>query len=352
VLTSYGTRADYREAPDTLAHTMSRVTRVFSGIQPSGEVHLGNYLGAVRHWVADQYDHDAIYCVVDLHALTLPQDPEQLRTRTVEMATILLAAGLDPEVCTLFVQSHVPEHAELTWLLECTASMGELRRMTQFKDKVAKGGEEAARVGLLTYPVLMAADILLYDTDRVPVGDDQRQHLELARNLAQRFNQRYGQTFVVPGAAIAKAGARIMDLQEPTKKMSKSNDSPQGMVLVLDDPAVIERKIKRAVTDSEPSVRYDWETKPGVSNLLELLALATGQTPEQVAAGYDQYGPLKADTAAAIVELLRPVQERYRQLRADPAVVHKALQRGAEKARELAAVTLVRARDHIGLLPR
>jgi tryptophanyl-tRNA synthetase len=328
------------------------VTRVFSGIQPSGDVHLGNYLGALRHWVSDQYDHDAFYCVVDLHALTVPQDPAELRRWTLDLATILLAIGLDPEVCTLFVQSHVPEHTELAWLLECTASMGELRRMTQFKDKAGKGGEETARVALFAYPVLMAADILLYDTDRVPVGDDQRQHLELTRDLAQRFNHRDGQTFVVPEAAIPRTGARIMDLQDPTKKMSKSSESPQGTVLLLDEPAVIERKIKRAVTDSEPEVRYDPGAKPGLANLIDLLALATGRSPLDVAKSYTQYGPLKADCAAAVIELVRPVQERYRALTEDRDVVSKALQRGAEKAHAVAAPTLKRARDAMGLLPR
>ncbi len=287
----------------------------------------------------------------------MPRDPAELRAKTLECANMLLAVGLDPDVCTLFVQSHVPEHTELTWLLECTASMGELRRMTQFKDKTAKGGEEAARVGLFTYPVLQAADILLYDADRVPVGDDQRQHVELTRDLAVRFNQRYGETFVVPEAAIPAAGrgARIMDLQNPTAKMSKSADSPQGVVLLLDPPAVIERKIKRAVTDADTgagSVRYDPRSKPGVSNLLELLALATDRSPAQVAEEYSQYGPLKADTAAAVVELLRPVQERYRRLIADPAVAEKALARGADKAQSVAAVTLARARLAMGLLPR
>jgi tryptophanyl-tRNA synthetase len=328
------------------------VTRVFSGIQPTGDVHLGNYLGAIRHWVRDQYEHDSFYCVVDLHALTLPQDPGALRRATLDLATILLATGLDPEVCTLFAQSHVPEHAELAWLLECTASMGELRRMTQFKDKAAKDGEEAARVGLFTYPVLMAADILLYDTDRVPVGDDQRQHLELTRDLAQRFNHRFGQVFVVPQAAIPRTGARIMDLQEPSRKMSKSADSPQGTLLVLDEPAVIERKIKRAVTDSEPDVRYDPVTKPGLSNLIDLLAIATDRTPAEVAASYTRYGPLKADCAAAVIEMLQPLQQRHRQLQADPDVVVKALQRGAEKAHGVAGSTLNRARQAVGLLPR
>jgi tryptophanyl-tRNA synthetase len=330
------------------------MTRVLSGIQPTGDIHLGNYLGALRWWVVDQYEHDSYYCVVDLHALTVPREPAELRAKTVECAAMLLAVGLDPEVCTLFVQGHLSEHSELTWLLECTASMGELRRMTQFKDKTAKGGEESARVGLFTYPVLQAADILLYDADWVPVGDDQRQHLELTRDLAMRFNQRYGATFVIPAAHIPAAGrgARIMDLQEPKAKMSKSAESPQGTVLLLDPPKVIERKIKRAVTDTEAVVRYDPGTKPGVSNLLELLGLATDRTPQEVAGSYSQYGPLKADTAAALVALLQPVQERYHDLMNDPATVEKILQHGAEKARVVAAPTLQRARNAMGLLPR
>jgi tryptophanyl-tRNA synthetase len=328
------------------------MTRVLSGIQPTGEVHLGNYVGAIRHWVADQYDHDAYYTVVDLHALTIPLEPDLLRRKTLELATVLLAAGLDPNVSTLFVQSHVHEHTELSWLLECTASMGELRRMTQFKDKAAKGGESEARVGLFTYPVLQAADILLYDADRVPVGDEQRQHLELSRDLAMRFNSRYGETFVVPEAAIPKVGARIMDLQNPRAKMSKSADSPQGTVALLDPADVVTRKIKRAVTDTGREVRYDPASKPGVSNLLELLAVATDRTPEEAAAGYSEYGPLKADTAAAVVEFLRPVQDRYRELEADRDHVTAVLAAGAAKAQSVAAKTLARAQDAIGLLPK
>ena len=333
------------------------MARVLSGIQPTGDIHLGNYLGALRWWVADQRTYDSYLFVVDLHALTVPREPAELRAKTMECANLLLAVGLDPEACTLFLQSHVPEHTELSWLLECTASMGELERMTQFKDKTAKGGVESARVGLFTYPVLQAADILLYNADRVPVGDDQRQHLELTRDLAMRFNQRYGSTFVVPEAAIPAAGrgARIMDLQQPTAKMSKTAESSLGAVLLLDPPSVIERKIKRAVTDAETgpgSVRYDPKAKPGVSNLLELLATATDRAPAEVAASYSQYGPLKADTAAAVVEMLRPVQERYRELSADLSVAEKALAQGAEKARSVASVTLQRARDAVGLLPR
>ncbi|MGH9124406.1 MAG: tryptophan--tRNA ligase [Acidimicrobiales bacterium] len=333
------------------------MTRVLSGIQPTGDFHLGNYLGALRWWVTDQHEHDSYFCVVDLHALTVPRDPADLRAQTLECATLLLAVGLDPAVCTIFLQSQVPEHRELCWLLECTASYGELLRMTQFKDKTAKGGVESARVGLFTYPVLMAADILLYDADRVPVGDDQRQHLELTRDLALRFNQRYGHTFVVPEAAIPPAGrgARIMDLQQPRAKMSKSAESPQGVVLLLDPPEVIERKIKRAVTDIDTgpgAVRYDPAAKPGVSSLLELLALATDRAPSDVATDYPtgQYGPLKTDTATAVVDLLGPIQARFHELTAEPGMVEKILALGADKAHAIASATLRRTEEAVGLL--
>ncbi|MDP1805819.1 MAG: tryptophan--tRNA ligase [Acidimicrobiales bacterium] len=327
------------------------MARVLSGIQPTGDIHLGNYLGAVRNWVDDQHTEDSFFCVVDLHAITVPRDPAELRAKTLELTLLLVAAGLDPEVCTLFVQSHVHEHPELSWILECVASMGELRRMVQFKEK-AKDGEESARVGLFTYPVLQAADILLYDAERVPVGDDQRQHLELCRDIALRFNHRYGDTFVIPEAALPKVGARIMDLQKPTAKMSKSADSPQGTVLVLDPPEVISRKFKRAVTDAGSEVAFDPEHQPGVANLLAILAAATGRRPEDIAGGYSQYGPLKADTADAVIEMVRPVRERYEALAGDPEEVRSTLRRGAEKAEAVAGATLARARDAIGLLSR
>ena len=330
---------------------MRAVTRVLSGIQPTGEIHLGNYLGAIRQWVDDQHEHDAYFCVVDLHALTLPRDPADLRAKTLETALVLVAAGLDPDVCTLFVQSHLSEHAELCWLLECQASMGQLRRMVQFKDK-AKGSEEQARVGLFAYPVLQAADILLYDADRVPVGDEQRQHLELCRDLALRFNHNFGETFVIPEAAVPKIGARIMDLQDPLSKMSKSTDSQRGTILVLDEPDAIVRKLRRAVTDPGNAVRYDPEHKPGVANLLQVLGAVTGRDPEAVAEGYDQYGPLKQDTADAVVELLRPIRERYEDLASDPDVGEDMLRKGAEKARSVAAVTLARAQSAVGLRSR
>jgi tryptophanyl-tRNA synthetase len=324
------------------------MSRVLSGLQPSGDLHLGNYLGAVRNWVADQERFDCFYCIVDLHALTLDISPNELRSRTEETALDLVAAGLDPLRCTLFVQSHVAEHTQLSWLLECTATMGELNRMTQFKEKSA--GKDSVRVVIYTYPVLQAADILLYDAERVPVGDDQRQHLELARELAHRFNHRYGDTLVVPEAAIPAAGARVMDLQHPENKMSKSVNSPLGTVLMLDGPDEIRRKVKRAVTDTDGEVRYDPAAKPGLSNLLELLAAATGSTPKEVAGSYQRYGDLKGDVAEALVELLRPVRERREALAADPDAVTSLLATGADKAREVASATYRRAASAIGLL--
>ena len=323
------------------------MARVFSGIQPTGDLHLGNYLGALRNWVEMQHEHDAVYCVVDLHALTIPKDPDELRAAVLRMGQLLIASGLDPEVCTLFVQSRVREHAELAWLMECTASYGELSRMTQFKDK----GERASFISaaLFTYPALQAADILLYDTDEVPVGDDQRQHIELARDIAERFNNRYGDTFVVPAATIPAAGARVMDLQHPENKMSKSLESSAGTVNVLDDPKAIEKKFKRAVTDSESEVRFDIAEKPGVSNLLSILGAATGQSPEAAAAGFEQYGPLKAAAAEAVIEVLRPIQERYAELVADPAETNRLLDIGAEKATAVASGVLQRAQTNIGL---
>ncbi|MGQ0615520.1 MAG: tryptophan--tRNA ligase [Acidimicrobiia bacterium] len=324
------------------------MARVLSGMQPSGEATLGSLLGALRNWVDDQ-GPEAYYCVVDLHALTVPGDPAERRRRTLELATLFFAVGLDPEVSTVFVQSHVPAHSQLAWLMECTAAFGELRRMTQFKDK--SDTAEFVPAALFTYPALMAADILLYDAEQVPVGDDQRQHVELARDLAGRFNSRYGETFTVPEAVIRIAGARVMDLQEPTRKMSKSVDSPSGTILVLDDLSVVARKIKRSVTDTGSEVRFDPEAKPGVSNLLSILAATTGEPdPAALAADYTQYGPLKADVADAVVEYLRPVQERYRLLAADPSGLAKLLAQGAEKAHERAAATLARAQQAIGLL--
>jgi tryptophanyl-tRNA synthetase len=324
------------------------MNRVLSGIAPSGNFTLGNYLGALRQWVSFQDGYDAFYCVVDLHALTTEIEPAALRANTLDAALNLLSVGLDPERCTLFVQSQVPEHTRLTWLLESTTAMGELRRMTQFKDKGKS--QEAARVSLFTYPVLMAADILLYDANAVPVGEDQRQHLELARELAVRFNHRYGETFVVPEAAIPGTGARVMDLQHPERKMSKSADSPLGTIKLLDTDEEITRKVRKAVTDTDGEMRYDRQAKPGLANLLDLLAAATGRTPQEVAAGYERYGDLKNDVAAALCELLRPVRERRAELEADLSYVDDVLAAGAAHSHEVAAATYARAADAIGLL--
>lgn len=326
------------------------MTRVFSGIKPTGPVQLGNLLGALRYWVTDQAEADTIFCVVDLHALTVPQEPAELRARTLELAQLLLAIGIDPARSTLFIQSHVPEHAELSWILECTAAFGELRRMTQFKDK--SDNTDFVSAGLFTYPALMAADILLYDTNRVPVGDDQRQHLELSRDLAIRFNHRYGDTFVIPEASIPKIGARVMDLQDPARKMSKSEDSPQGTILVLEDLDAVAKKIKRAVTDTETDVRFDPAAKPGVSNLLSILSACTGEDPHAVADRFERYGDLKSACAEAVVETLRPIQDRFAELSADPAGTAAILAAGAEKARSIAGPVLERARANLGLLPR
>ena len=271
---------------------------------------------------------------------------------TVKMAAVLYAIGLDPEVATVFVQSHVPEHTQLCWLMECTVSFGELSRMTQFKDKAAKREADFVSAGLFTYPALQAADILLYDTDEVPVGEDQRQHVEITRDIAERFNGRFGPTFRLPKAAVPKAGARVMDLQDPTSKMSKSATSEAGVVYLMDEPAAIMKKFKRAVTDSDTEVRYDRAEKPGISNLLDILAACTGTSADALAASYKQYGPLKNDTGEAVVELLRPIQTRYQELMADRAELARLLHVGAERAGAVAQATLARAYDHIGLLPR
>jgi len=324
------------------------MARVFSGIQPSGELHLGNLLGALVNWVDHQKSHDAVYCIVDLHALTLPKDPEDLRSSSLELAQLLIAVGLDPDKSILFMQSHVPEHPQLAWLMECTVSFGELNRMTAFKDK--SGRNEFISGGLFTYPALQAADILLYDTDLVPVGDDQRQHIEITRDIAERFNSRFGDTFVVPEHVIPPAGARIMDLQYPEKKMSKSEASPAGTINVLESQESISKKIKRAVTDSDGEVRFDVDEKPGISNLLSILAASTSSTPEDTALSYSRYGDLKNDTAEAVIELLRPIQERFRELESDPAETNRLMQLGSSKAQEIASATLERAKDNIGLL--
>jgi tryptophanyl-tRNA synthetase len=324
--------------------------RVFSGIQPSGDLHLGNLLGALVNWSKMQDDHDAVYCVVDLHALTLPQDPGLLRANTLELAQLLIAVGINPERSILFVQSHVPQHPQLAWLMECTVSYGELSRMTAFKDKSNRDSTKFVSAGLFTYPALQAADILLYDTDFVPVGDDQRQHVEITRDIAERFNSRYGHTFVVPKHVIPEAGARVMDLQYPDRKMSKSEGESPGTIFVLEDPKKIEKKFKRAVTDSESEVRFDVVEKPGVSNLLSILSACTGESPAALAGKYEQYGPLKGDTAEAVIEVLRPIQERFAELQNDPAETERLLKIGADKAEAIASVVLSRAKENIGLL--
>jgi tryptophanyl-tRNA synthetase len=327
------------------------VPRVLSCIQPTGNVHLGNYLGALRNWVAGQHECDAFHGIVDLHALTVTDSPGILGRNTLELAATLFAVGLDPDVATVFVQSHVPEHPQLGWIMECTVSYGELSRMTQFKDKAAKREADFVSAGLFTYPALQAADILLYDADEVPVGEDQRQHIEITRDIAERFNHRFGPTFTLPKVVTPKAGAKVTDLQDPTSKMSKSSSSEAGIVYLDDEPAAIMKKFKRAVTDSESEVRFDRATKPGVSNLLEILAACTGRTPDAVAADYTQYGPLKNDTGEAVVAVLGPIQERYRELLADRAELARLLRVGADKARGVASRTLERAYTNIGLLP-
>lgn len=324
--------------------------RVLSGIQPSGDFHIGNYLGAIRHWVTFQNTKDAFYCVVDLHALTLDIEPSLLRQRTIDAAINLLASGLDPERCTLFIQSQVPEHPRLSWLLECTATIGELNRMTQFKEKGASTGQSRVHASLYTYPVLMAADILLYNANQVPVGDDQRQHLELARDIATKFNSRFGETFIVPQAATSSTTARVMDLQHPERKMSKSLDSPLGTIAMFDPPEEIERKIRKAVTDTDGEVRFDPSTKPGLSNLLNLLSATTDETPQALAEKYTRYGDLKRDLAEALIEMLRPVRERRSSLAHDLASLNDVLKIGADRAHEIAAVTYGRAAKAMGCL--
>jgi tryptophanyl-tRNA synthetase len=327
---------------------------VLSGIQPTADsFHLGNYLGAVKQWVALQDDYEAFYCVVDLHAITLdPPPPAELAQRTRVSAAQLLAAGLDPQRCALFVQSHVPAHPQLSWVLECLAGFGEASRMTQFKDKSSRGGAEHYSVGLFTYPVLQAADILLYQADRVPVGEDQRQHLELTRNLAQRFNARYGDTFTVPEAFIPKGTAKVLDLQDPSAKMSKSLGDA-GTLNLLDEPSALIKKLKRAVTDIETAVRYDPVAKPGVSNLLAILGAVTDRSPVDVAGDFagQGYGALKVAAADAVVAFAEPFAARTRELLADPAELDRILAAGAARAREAAEPTLRAAFERVGFLP-
>ncbi|GAA2716916.1 tryptophan--tRNA ligase [Actinoplanes palleronii] len=332
---------------------VARRPRVLSGIQPTADsFHLGNYLGAVRNWVAMQETHDAFYCVVDLHAITMGHDPAALRSRTRVSIAQLLALGLDPERCTLFVQSHVPEHAQLGWVLSCITGFGEAGRMVQFKDKSAKAGQDSTSVGLFTYPILQAADILLYQADQVPVGEDQRQHLELTRDLAQRFNGRFGQTFTMPSAYIVKDTAKITDLQDPTSKMSKSASSPNGIIELLEDPARSAKKIKSAVTDTGREILYDEVNKPGISNLLTMYAALTTRTIDELLEQYDGrgYGDLKKDLAEVLVEFVKPIQEKTKAYLDDKAQLDKILAIGAEKARAVSAATLARTYKNVGFL--
>ena len=321
--------------------------RIFSGAQPTGSLHIGNYLGALKNWVALQDEYEAFYCIVNLHAITLPQDPKTLRQKTLDLARIYLAAGVDPQKSTIFIQSDVPEHAELTWVLSCQARMGELERMTQFKDK-GKGNAERAGVGLFTYPILMAADILLYQTDLVPVGQDQKQHLELSRDLAERFNRDFGETFKIPEPFIPKAGASIKSLQDPAKKMSKSDENLNGSIFLLDDADTITKKIKRAVTDSGTEITFD-ETRPAITNLLTIYQLLTGRSADECVAHFEGkgYGHFKTELAEATVEFLRPFQERVNQF--DDATLETILKAGAERARSIASSTLADVYSRTGI---
>jgi tryptophanyl-tRNA synthetase len=324
--------------------------RIFSGIQPTGEKHFGNYSGGFRQYAATQEEGDAFFCIVDLHSITVAYDPQELHESTLDLAAMLFATGLDPDRSTVFVQSHVTAHAQAAWLLSSLASYGQLGRMTQFKDKSQQ--QELVSAGLFTYPVLMAGDILLYQTDLVPIGDDQRQHLELARDLAERFNNRYGETLKLPDGRFAKTGGRIMDLQEPERKMSTTDSQPQGKVLLTDPPETIRKKLKSAVTDSGTDVRYDPEGKPGISNLLEIMSVATGEEIAALEARYDGggYGHFKNEVAEAVVELLNPIRTRYEELRADAAELERLLAQGADKARAVSAPTLERMYERMGFV--
>jgi len=324
--------------------------RIFSGIQPTGTKHLGNYSGGFRQYAETQEKGDAFFCIVDLHSITIEYDPENLRRSTLDLAAMLFATGLDPERSTVFAQSHVSAHPEAAWLLSAVTSYGQLGRMTQFKDK--REHQEFVSAGLFTYPVLMAGDILLYQTDVVPIGDDQRQHLELTRDVAERFNARFGETFTVPEGRYPELGARIMDLQEPTNKMATTGGTAQGTVLIVDEPDVIRRKFRSAVTDSGREVRHDRDEKPGVSNLIEIMSVATGDTISEIEARYDGagYGQFKADVGDAVVELLVPIQERYSALREDDRELQRLLAIGAEKARKESDPTLERMYDVMGFV--
>ena len=325
------------------------MSRRLTGFTPSGNLHLGNYFGAIRPIIAEQHTTDTVVFISDLHALTLDHDPTEVRERTLEFATLLLAAGLDPDACLFMVQSHVPEHTELHFLLESVTGYGEAQRMIQFKEKARR--QQHVRTSLLTYPILMAADILLYDTDEVPVGDDQRQHVELARDLAVRFNTRYGHTFTVPRVVNPPVAARVMDLSTPNAKMSKSTSSASGALRLLDAPDLLRRKVMRAVTDAGASVAYDPDRAPGVANLLDILAGCTGDQPQHVAARFDGYGALKRAVADAVVDTLTPIRDRYLRLSTDPDHVRAVLRDGAKQAHEQASDKMREARAAIGLLP-
>jgi tryptophanyl-tRNA synthetase len=324
--------------------------RIFSGIRASGDKTLGNYSGGFRQYAATQEQGDAFFCVVDLHSVTTPFEPEVLRESTLSVAAWLFATGLDPDRSTVFVQSHVPAHAEAAWLLSAVTSFGELRRMTQFKERADE--QEFVSAGLFNYPVLMAGDILLYKTDIVPIGDDQRQHLELARNIAERFNGRFGETFKIPEGVFPEEGARVKNLQEPERLMSTTRGSPQGVVRLIDEPDVVRKKFKTAVTDSGTEVRHDPDEKPGVSNLIEIMAVATGSSIAEVEAQFDGqgYGTFKEGVAEAVVELIGPIQQRYRELRADEGELQRLLTRGAEKARDASAPTLETMYERMGFV--
>lgn len=327
-------------------HIMKK--RIFSGAQPTGNLHIGNYLGALKNWVALQDDYESFYCIVNLHAITLPQNPETLKQKTLDLARIYLAAGVNPETSTIFIQSDVSEHAELSWVLSTIARMGELERMTQFKDK-GKGNSERAGVGLFTYPILMAADILLYQTHLVPVGKDQKQHLELSRDLAERFNRDFGETFVVPEPYIPPVGANILSLQDPTKKMSKSDENANGSIFLLDDADTITKKIKRAVTDSGTYIKFD-ESRPAINNLLTIYQLMTGKTAEECEENFvgKGYGHLKGEIAEAVIEYLQPFQDRIKDF--DDETLNKILKNGAEKARSVARETLREVYKKMGIV--
>lgn len=333
---------------------MHKEQTIFSGVAPSGTIHIGNYLGAIKNWVKLQDEYRSIFCIVDLHALTTPQDPEKLRRKILEVAMLYLAAGIDPKKSIIFIQSHVSSHAELSWILNTLTPLGELERMTQYKDKrqATSDKKHGAMAGLLNYPTLMAADILLYQTNKVPVGEDQKQHIELARSLAERFNNRFGQTFTIPEALIEKSGARIMGLDDPSKKMSKSAQNPENYIALLDSPDDIHKKIKIAVTDSGKEIVFDPKNKPAISNLLQIFGLFTGASTNELEKKYSGqgYAEFKKDLAEVVINGLKPIQEKYRELKKNPEAVMKILEEGAEKAQAISLKTLKNVKEKIGLI--